>query len=151
MESPQARNRKEKKLYLYMTMAHTISEMSTCNRRAVGCVVVSPEGFILSTGYNGSPSGMKHCTEDGCTLDPESHRCLRSLHAETNAIISASRFGSSLEGASIFVTTRPCLQCTLALIQSGISSIYYSDEYKSDSEAQFKKFCEEGEVDVHRI
>lgn len=139
------------KQHAYMSIAKSMSALSTCNRRAVGCAIVSPEGFILSTGYNGSPTGMTHCKADGCMLDPESERCIRSLHAEINAIISASRFGTSLENASIYVTARPCLQCTLALIQSGVKEVIYGEEYESDSKVQFERVCEEGGLDVHRI
>jgi dCMP deaminase len=118
----------------FMNITNLVAKRSTCLRRAVGAVLVKDKR-ILSTGYNGSPSGLKHCIEVGCLreqLGVESgkmHELCRGIHAEQNAIIQAAYHGVSVKGASIFCTNQPCSICARMIINAGIERIYYQSGY----------------------
>jgi dCMP deaminase len=95
---------------------------------------------ILSTGYNGSPSGLPHCTDVGClvykSITPDGsveENCFRTIHAEINAIAQAAKHGSSINNADIYITHTPCIHCLKVLINTGIKNIYYQHEYKIES------------------
>jgi dCMP deaminase len=102
------------------------------DRAFVGCVLVL-EKRILTTGFNGSPAGQSHCDEIGHLL-VDGH-CVRTIHAETNAIIQAALHGVSTKGATCYVTHLPCINCTKALINAGIARIVYSVAYRTDENA----------------
>ncbi|MBX6762684.1 MAG: cytidine/deoxycytidylate deaminase family protein [Rubrobacteraceae bacterium] len=114
----------------FMRIAHEVATRSTCPRLAVGAVVVR-DRRILTTGYNGSPSGMPHCDEVGCLIRVVDGResCQRTLHAEQNAIIQAAYHGVSVRGASIYCTHQPCLLCVKMIMNSGIEEVYYDAGY----------------------
>lgn len=116
----------------FMKIASAVSERSTCDRALVGCVLVL-EKRILTTGFNGSPSGQAHCDEIG-HLMVDGH-CVRTIHAETNAIIQAALHGISTRGAICYVTHLPCIHCTKALINAGITRIVYGEAYRMDENA----------------
>jgi dCMP deaminase len=116
----------------FLKIAYAVSERSTCDRAFVGCVLVR-EKRILTTGFNGSPAGQSHCDEIGHLL-VDGH-CIRTIHAETNAIIQAALHGVSTKGAICYVTHFPCINCTKALINAGISRIVYSAAYRTDEYA----------------
>jgi len=117
-----------------MEIARMVSRRSTCLRRKVGAVLVK-EKRILATGYNGAPSGMKHCEEVGCLRETSSvpsgqrHELCRGLHAEQNAIIQAAFHGISIRGATLYCTNKPCVICTKMLINAGIKEIIYEQGY----------------------
>jgi len=117
-----------------MDIATLVAKRSTCLRRSVGAVIVKDKR-ILSTGYNGAPSGIRHCRETGCLrteLDVpsgERHELCRGIHAEQNAIIQAAYHGVSIKGASLFCTNMPCSICAKMIINAGIQAIYYQDGY----------------------
>ena len=113
----------------FMKIAHAVSERSTCDRAEVGCVLVLDKR-ILTTGFNGSPAGLPHCDEVG-HLMVDGH-CVRTIHAETNAIIQAALHGVSTRGATCYVTHLPCINCTKALINAGITRIVYEVDYRKD-------------------
>lgn len=108
-----------------MGIAEAASLRSTCNRAMVGAVLTR-DGKILATGYNGSISGLEHCSENDCYLI-DGH-CARTLHAEVNAILQASQ---PLVGATIYCTLKPCLNCTKIILQAGITRIVYKNFYDS--------------------
>lgn len=112
----------------FFKVARDFSEMSTCPRAKVGCVLVSHDRYILSTGYNGAPSGAAHCLTMGCLEDSYGH-CARSVHAEMNAITQAAKRGTSLRGCTCYLTLKPCLTCAKALIQVGAEKIFWEIEY----------------------
>jgi dCMP deaminase len=112
-----------------MQIAFAASTRSTCLRAKVGAVI-SFNGKILATGYNGSVAGLDHCTDIGCQL--ENGRCVRSIHAEVNAVLQAQQ---SLLGATVYCTHRPCFNCTKILLQAGIARIVYAIEYDAGSAA----------------
>ncbi len=113
----------------FMKITYAVSERSTCDRAFVGCALVL-EKRILTTGFNGSPAGQAHCDEIGHLL-VDGH-CVRTIHAETNAIIQAALHGVSTRGCTCYVTHFPCLNCTKALINAGITRLVYSADYRVD-------------------
>lgn len=114
----------------FLDIAKTVAARATCPRKSVGCVIVSGDHRILCSGYNGSPPNMPHCTDVGC--DMVDGHCVRSNHAETNAIAQAARHGISIQGAEIYLTTFPCWNCFRQLLAAGISAVYFEDEYRLD-------------------
>ena len=118
----------------FMKIAFAVSERSTCDRAFVGCVLVN-EKQILTTGFNGSPAGQQHCDEIGHML-VDGH-CVRTIHAETNAIIQAALHGISTKNSTAYVTHLPCIHCTKALINAGVRRIVYSVAYRADENAAF--------------
>jgi dCMP deaminase len=115
-----------------MKIAYAVSERSTCDRAFVGCVLVRDKR-ILTTGFNGSPAGQPHCDEVGHLL-VDGH-CIRTIHAETNAIIQAALHGVSIKDCTCYVTHFPCINCTKALINAGIVRLVYSVAYRLDENA----------------
>lgn len=112
---------------LFMKIAYLFGEKSTCDRAKVGCVIVK-DGRIISTGFNGSLSKHPHCDDVGHLL-VEGH-CIRTIHAEQNALMFCARKGISVEGAEAYITHNPCVHCLKLLIQAGIKKVYYSERYR---------------------
>ncbi len=115
-----------------MIQAALLASRSTCNRLSVGAVLVRDKR-IIAGGYNGSVSGDAHCIDEGCYL--RDGHCVRTIHAEMNAILQCAKFGISTDGASLYVTDFPCLQCTKSLLQAGIKEINYIRNYHNDEYA----------------
>jgi dCMP deaminase len=117
-----------------MDIASLVAKRSTCTRRAVGAVIVK-EKRILSTGYNGAPTGVRHCSETGCLRaklqvpSGERHELCRGIHAEQNAIIQAACYGISIKEAILYCTHLPCSICAKMIINAGIKTIYYLSGY----------------------
>ncbi|KGP90474.1 competence protein ComE [Pontibacillus chungwhensis BH030062] len=112
----------------FMAQSHLLALRSTCERLAVGATVVRDKRMIAG-GYNGSVSGSVHCIDEGCYVI-DGH-CVRTIHAEMNALLQCAKFGVATEGAEIYVTHFPCLHCCKALIQAGIQTVYYAQDYKN--------------------
>lgn len=118
----------------FMQLAFVVAGRSTCLRRQVGAVMVKDKQ-ILSTGYNGSPSGLLHCDEVGCLRQSlsvpsgERHEICRAVHAEQNALVQAAKHGVAIIGADLYVTHQPCVLCTKLLINAGISRVVYTHAY----------------------
>src|SRR5579862_5454038 len=110
----------------FMQIALTVATRATCPRAAVGCVLVR-EHRILTTGYNGAPRGVAHCTEVGCTLVND--HCMRATHAEANAVVQGALHGVSLEGATAYCTHQPCVNCSKLLISAGTLKIVFDEAY----------------------
>jgi len=126
-----------------MKIALAVSERSTCDRAMVGCVLVRDKR-ILTTGFNGSPTGQAHCDEIG-HLMVDGH-CVRTIYAETNAIIQAALHGVSTRDAICYVTHLPCINCTKALINAGVTRIVYGEAYRVDENA--KSFLKAAEIEL---
>ena len=107
----------------FMRIAFEVATRATCLRRHVGAVIVRDKR-ILSTGYNGSPPGQPHCTEVGCLL--EDGRCIRTLHAEQNALMQAALHGVSTHGATLYATCRPCHVCARMIVAAGIVRVVFA-------------------------
>ncbi|MBU5668680.1 CMP deaminase [Peptoniphilus sp. MSJ-1] len=117
----------------FMEITGMVATRSTCDRAFVGCVLVNKDNRIVSTGYNGSVSGNPHCSEVGHTM--RDGHCIATIHAEMNALLYCAKEGISVKGAKAYVTHFPCLNCTKALIQAGISEIFYREAYRVDDYA----------------
>lgn len=121
----------------FMKLANEVATRTTCLRRAVGCVIVK-DNRILATGYNGVPSGLRHCAETGCLREKlgvpsgQRHEICRGLHAEQNAIIQAAKYGINIDGSTIYVNTQPCIVCAKMIINSGIKEIVYQNPYDDE-------------------
>lgn len=109
-----------------MEIARTVATRATCPRASVGAVLVR-EHRILTTGYNGSPRGVAHCTEVGCTLVND--HCLRATHAEANAVVQGALHGVNLSGSTAYCTHQPCVNCSKLLISAGVQKIVYDTAY----------------------
>jgi len=120
-----------------MDIVELVSRRSTCLRRKVGAILVRDKR-ILATGYNGPPTGITHCSEVGCLRDRmgvpsgERHELCRGLHAEQNAIIQAALYGVSTKGSTIYCTNHPCIICSKMIINSGIVSFVYGEDYRDE-------------------
>lgn len=119
----------------FMNIAKTVGTRGTCDRGRVGCVIVK-EKRIISAGYVGSPAGVKHCDEIGHEIhtvdygDGDTHKhCVRTAHAETNAIIQAARFGVSTEGSTLYCMMVPCYTCAKNIINAGINRVVVEKDY----------------------
>jgi dCMP deaminase len=110
----------------FMQIAQTVATRATCPRAAVGAVLVR-EHRILTTGYNGAPRGVAHCSEVGCIIVND--HCVRATHAEANAIVQGALHGVSLHGAVAYCTHQPCAGCSKLLISAGIAKIVYRQAY----------------------
>ena len=111
----------------FMNIAKEVATRSTCDRKHVGAVVVRDKS-ILATGYNGSVRGLGHCDDEGHLM--EDGHCVRTVHAEANAIVQAARNGMRIEGASIYVTASPCWGCFRLIANAGIVKIVFGEFYR---------------------
>ena len=111
----------------FMGIARVVATRSTCDRKHVGAVIVR-EKMILTTGYNGSIRGLSHCDDDGHLM--EDGHCVRTVHAEANAIVQAARNGVRLDGADIYVTASPCFGCYKLIANSGLTRIVFGEFYR---------------------
>jgi len=119
----------------FMNIAHVVATRSNCTRRHVAAVIVK-ENRIISTGYNGTPRGVRNCFEGGCKRcagetpsGADLHECICS-HAEENAITQAAYHGIAVAGAILYTTTSPCLTCAKMIINAGIAEVVYEEEYE---------------------
>ena len=142
-----------------LEIAFTVSKRSTCSRRNNGAVIADSKGVVLSTGYNGSLSGQQHCDHE-CNCDDEfiverligypekvdnrdlhtlscpahpNNGCQLAVHAEANAVYFAAKNGVSVNGATMYCTTEPCVKCAEAIVQSGIQKVVYRQDYRDHS------------------
>jgi dCMP deaminase len=143
--------KKKKNLYrrpswdeYFLEVANLVSKRATCLRRRVGAVLVKDKK-ILATGYNGAPSGLKHCIEIGCLREKLSipsgqrHELCRGLHAEQNVLLQAALHGTSTKGSVLYITNQPCVICAKMLINAGIIEIIISGEYPDKLANDFLK------------
>jgi dCMP deaminase len=120
-----------------MSIAELVAQRATCIRRQVGAVLVRDKR-IITTGYNGVPTGIQHCLDVGCLRESqgvpsgERHELCRGLHAEQNAIIQAAVYGISLEGATLYCTNQPCAICSKMLINVRVEKILYRSGYTDE-------------------
>ena len=121
----------------FIEITRLVATRSTCLRRGVGALLVKNRN-ILTTGYNGAPSGIKHCDKSGCirqqtnTPSGERHELCRGLHAEQNAIIQAAKHGVNIDGATLYCTTMPCVSCAKMLINSGVRRVVFDEGYSDE-------------------
>ena len=137
----------------FMDITRLVSKRSTCIRRAVGAIIVKDKR-ILSTGYNGAPSGIEHCSEVGCLREKlnvpsgEKHELCRGIHAEQNAIVQAAFHGVSIKGATLYCTNLPCSICAKMIINAGIKNIFYQEGY---ADPMSKQMLKDADVDLIKL
>ena len=131
----------------FMEVANAISNRATCDRGKSGCVIAKDRQLIVS-GYVGSPTGFMHCNEAGHQIKKITHEdgevtehCMRTVHAEQNAICQAARIGISISGATIYTRMTPCRTCAMLLINCGIKRVVCERKYHQgeDSEKMFRE------------
>lgn len=110
----------------FAAIARVVATRATCPRRSVGCVIVRGNR-ILTTGFNGSLAGEPHCTDVGC--DMQHGHCVRTVHAEANAVAQAARNGIALDDATAYVTLEPCRRCAALLASAGITATHWAERY----------------------
>lgn len=115
----------------YLRMAKTWSNLSHCERKQVGAIIVK-DRMIISDGFNGTPSGFDNCCE---AENGETHWYV--LHAEANAILKVAQSTHNCQGATLYLTLSPCKDCSKLVVQAGISKVVYINEYKDNSGIQF--------------
>jgi dCMP deaminase len=113
----------------FMSIAEQVATRSTCDRKSVGAVIVRDK-VILSTGYNGSLRGAPHCDDVGHDMD--NGHCVRTVHAEANAVAQAAKNGVNINNSEIYVTASPCLNCFKLIANCGIHTIYYKEFYRDE-------------------
>ena len=124
----------------FMEIASVVSKRSTCLRNQVGALFVRNKR-ILTTGYNGAPSGLPHCDVVGCAREGVAsgtrHELCRAVHAEQNAIIQAALHGISIEGATLYCTHQPCILCAKMMINARIRKVVYRESYPDETALKF--------------
>ena len=118
----------------FMDITFQVPTRSTCDRAHVGSIIVK-DRRILTTGYNGAPAGLAHCDEIGHLMI--AGHCVRTLHAEQNAIIQAALHGVSVAGGTLYVTHQPCLTCAKMIINAGIQRVVYAGHYPDENAVAF--------------
>jgi dCMP deaminase len=125
----------------YLNIAHVVASRSNCIRRHVAAVIVKDQR-IISTGYNGTPRGIRNCFEGGCPRcagdtpsGADLGECICS-HAEENAITHAAFHGISVQGAILYSTASPCLMCAKMIINSGVKVVIYEEEYQFSAQTK---------------
>lgn len=123
---------KEKFLIAHMRAAFVYADLSHCERKKVGCVIVK-DGTVIAIGYNGTPSGEDNCCEINNVTKPE------VIHAEDNALRKLTKSSESAKGAVMFVTTAPCKLCASRIIDAGIEKVYFVDMYRNADGIEYLK------------
>lgn len=135
----------------FMDIVKAVAERSTCDRGKNSSIIVKDKR-ILCTGYVGSPPGLPHCDEEGHLMKKifsedgsVSQHCVRTMHAEQNAIIQAAKFGTSIEGSTLYCKMEPCRTCAMMIISAGIKRVVCEKKYHAAQETRdmFKKACVE--------
>jgi len=129
----------------FLKLAMLASERATCPRMHCGCVLVSNKN-VIATGYNGSIPGDDHCEDVGCLL--VDNHCVRTVHAEMNAIVQAAKRGHPVDGGTAYVTNMPCTTCAKALIAAGIKRVVVFSDYHDTMALDFFK---KAKVAIDRI
>lgn len=137
----------------FMQIAKLVSKRSTCLRRKVGAIVVKGRR-ILATGYNGTPSGIKHCAQVGCLRDKlnipsgQRHELCRGLHAEQNVLLQAALYGVGLVDSTLYITNQPCIICAKMIINAGIKEVVIAGGYP---DKMAREFLKEAGIKIRKI
>ena len=126
----------------FMEIAHTVSKRATCDRGRSGCVIVKDKQILVS-GYVGSPNGLPHCDDVGHQMKKMLHEdgsisehCVRTVHAEQNAICQAAKRGIALEGSTLYCRMTPCRVCAMLIINCGIKRVVCEKKYHAGGESE---------------
>ena len=126
----------------FMNIAKEVATRSTCDRKHVGAVIVRNK-TILATGYNGSISGLGHCDQEG--HDMVNGHCVRTIHAEANAIVQSARNGVSIDESEIYVTASPCYDCFKLIANAGIKKVFFGEFYRDE---RINKFAKSAKIEL---
>lgn len=130
----------------FLAQARLVSLRSTCTRLMVGAVIVR-ENRIIASGYNGSVADGAHCIEEGCYI-VDGH-CVRTVHAEANALLQCAKFGVATNDTTMYVTHFPCIHCTKQIIQAGVKHVCYEHDYRNHELAE--QLFQESNVQLTQI
>lgn len=130
----------------FLEMVDVVRKRSTCTRLSVGSVIVK-DNVVVSTGYNGSPKDEEHCIDVGCLIKNGS--CVRTIHAEMNAIMNSLKNRVNIEGSTIYVSHFPCYNCAKHIAQVGIKKVVYKEDYRN-SEDTYNLFSNKG-IEIKQI
>ncbi len=121
----------------FMNIAQVVATRATCDRKHVGAVIVR-DRRIIATGYNGSPPGLPHCDDVGhdLVITNGKENCVRTVHAEMNAVAQAALYGVSIKDADIYTNTYPCWNCAKALLSGGVKTVYVDKDYNNDARVE---------------
>ena len=134
----------------FMDIAKQVATRATCNRKHVGALIVTRGRSIIATGYNGSVVGSPHCDDVGHLME-DSH-CVRTVHAEANALAQAARNGARVEGAIMYCTALPCWQCFKQICNAGISQVIYDEPYRAEEHLRrLYEHADFADVKVYRL
>ena len=137
----------------FLEIARIVSKRSTCLRRKVGALIVK-DRRILATGYNGTPSGIRHCAEVGCLRaklkipSGQRHELCRGLHAEQNVLLQAALYGISLRDSSLYITNQPCIICAKMIINAGVREVVIAGSYP---DRMAREFLDEAGIEIRRF
>ncbi len=137
----------------FMDIAKLVGKRSTCLRRHVGAIIVKNRR-VLATGYNGTPSKIKHCDETGCLRiklsipSGQRHELCRGLHAEQNALLQAALYGISVRGAVLYITNQPCIICAKMIINAGLEEVVIASGYPDN---MAKEFLQEAGIKIRKL
>ena len=129
----------------FLKLAMLASERATCPRMHCGCVLVK-DRFVLATGYNGSLPGQPHCEDEGCLI--VDNHCVRTNHAEINAVVQATRHGVNIVGSTAYITNMSCTTCAKALIAAGIKRVVMFSDYH---DTLATKFYNDAGVEIEKM
>lgn len=132
----------------FLQIADLVATRATCPRLYVGAILVR-DRMIISTGYNGSPRGTDQCDEVGCRV--VNGHCVRTVHAEANAVLQAAYHGISTKGTTLYTRYLPCEYCTKILINAGIAKIVYREIYKNQDHPFAKKLLRQAKVRLVKL
>ena len=124
---------------IFMSTAKLFAERSTCTRKKVGAILVR-DNRIISSGYVGSPPNQPHCIDVGCIMG-NNGGCIRTIHAEANAIMFAAKNGISTNNTILYTTLSPCIDCAKMIVAAGIVEIVYDEQYRDASPLDFLISC----------
>ena len=138
----------------FMKIAEVVSQRSTCIKRKVGAVLIK-DSHIISTGYNGAPSGFKHCTSETCVRQNlnsgEKPELCHGIHAEVNCIVQAAIHGTSIKGdTTLYSTTFPCMNCLKLIINAGIKRLVYREGYNMENKVK-EEFVKESSLIIEKF
>lgn len=139
----------------FLDIAAVVATRSTCTRKQVGAVIVDSRHRLISCGYNGSPAGGAHCTDEGvgCLLKDIDGKtsCIRTIHAEANALAYAGTEGFRTRGWTMYVTVTPCYECAKLIIQAGVQRVVYREHYSSRNTDLVAQLFRESSVPLEHL
>jgi dCMP deaminase len=142
----------------FMTIAHDVARRANCSRRQVGAIIVKGRS-IVSTGYNGTPMGVRNCFDGGCircastVASGQAYDTCICVHAEANAMLLAARHGTAIEAGILYSTLRPCFGCLKESLQAGIQEIVYDVDmpYQDDLEEAYQGLLHEAGIIMRQL